>query len=76
MRLRIAPDLDAGERGDSQFAVPMLRVGPFALENQQVVVCDDCASLLGQSTLERFDLQTTQKDGLEVLSMRLRPAGP
>lgn len=59
-----------------QFAVPVLQVGPFALENQQVVVCDDCASLLGQSTLERFDLETTQKDGLEMLSMRLRPAGP
>jgi len=37
-----------------------------------VVVCEDCVALLGQTTLERFDLKTVRIDGLDVLSMSLR----
>lgn len=57
-----------------QFTVPTFQVGPYALESLPIVVCDNCAALLGQSTLERFDLKTRKANGLEVLSMSLREA--
>jgi len=55
-----------------QFTLPKLHVGPYILKNVKVVVCENCASLLGQTTLERFDLTTKNADGLEYLSMKLR----
>jgi tetratricopeptide (TPR) repeat protein len=55
-----------------QFVLPSLQVGPHTLQNIKVIVCDNCASLLGQTTLERFDLVTSKVDGVEFLSMKLR----
>jgi clan AA aspartic protease (TIGR02281 family) len=56
-----------------QFTAPVFQVGPHLLRDLQIVLCEDCASLLGQSALERFDMKTTSSDGLEILSMSLRP---
>jgi clan AA aspartic protease (TIGR02281 family) len=56
-----------------QFTIPRLQIGPYVLKNVPVVQCANCNSLLGQSTLERFDLATKKANGLEILSMRLRP---
>lgn len=58
------------------FTVPFLRIGPYALKDLQIVVCDNCESLLGQTTLERFDLKTIRADGLEILSMTPRAEHP
>ncbi|GEM_PF-1766877 len=55
-----------------QFVLPHLRLGPYSLTDVQVVVLDKCASLLGQTTLERFDLSTSRLEGLEVLTLKLR----
>lgn len=57
-----------------QFNVPTFQVGPYVLESLPIVVCDNCASLLGQSALERFDLETRKADGLEFLTMSMREA--
>jgi clan AA aspartic protease (TIGR02281 family) len=54
------------------FILPQLQVGPCILKNVQVVVCEHCTCLLGQSTLGRFDLTTNRAGGLEILSMKLR----
>jgi len=56
-----------------EFTLPQLQIGPHVLQNVTIVTCDHCASLLGQSTLERFDLKTAKVDGLEVMTMTLRP---
>jgi clan AA aspartic protease (TIGR02281 family) len=55
-----------------QSTIPWLQVGPYLLKDVIVVQCSDCQSLLGQSTLERFDLATTKTNGLEILSMKPR----
>ena len=55
-----------------QFVLAKLQVGPYSLINVHVVVCETCASLLGQTTLERFDLTTSKVDGVEFLTMKLR----
>ncbi|MCW7540457.1 retroviral-like aspartic protease family protein [Aquabacterium sp. A7-Y] len=49
-----------------------VRLGPFELKNVAAVVCEDCASLLGQSTLSRFDMASSRKQGVEFLSLTLR----
>ena len=56
-----------------QFTIPNLQIGPYILKDVPVVQCSNCNSLLGQSTLERFDLATRKANGLEILSMKLRP---
>ena len=55
-----------------QFHLAKLQVGPYSLKNVQVIVCETCASLLGQTTLERFDLTTSKIDGVEFLAMKPR----
>jgi len=55
-----------------QFTVPQLQIGPFVLKDITVVQCTNCDSLLGQSTLEHFDLATRKTNGLEILTMKLR----
>ena len=55
-----------------QFLLPRLQIGPYSLKSVQVVVCETCASLLGQTTLERFDLATSKVDGVDFLSLKLR----
>lgn len=59
-----------------EFVLPTLQVGPYALQDVKVVACEYCASLLGQTSLERFDLATSKTDGLDILTMTLRPAAP
>lgn len=54
--------------------LPSLRVGPFALDNVQAVVCDDCVLLLGQTTLSRFDLRSSRTQGVEFLTLARRAA--
>jgi clan AA aspartic protease (TIGR02281 family) len=54
--------------------LPSLRVGPFALENVQAVVCEGCVPLLGQATLSRFDLRSSRAQGVEFLTMVRRTA--
>lgn len=57
-----------------EFVLPNLQVGPYALKDIKVVTCENCESLLGQTSLERFDLKTAKTDGLDILTMTLRPA--
>ncbi len=52
-----------------QFIMENLQVGPYSLKNVPVVICENCAPLLGQTTLERFDLTTNEIDGVEFLTM-------
>lgn len=51
-----------------------MRLGPFDLKDVPAVICSDCMSLLGQSTLTRFDLQSARVQGVEFLTL-LRRAG-
>lgn len=44
-------------------------VGRFRLSNVSAMVCAGCASLLGQSTLSGFDLQSSKSGGMEFLTM-------
>lgn len=67
---------DGSEIQGLEYTLPTFRIGPHTLRDVRVVTCEDCAALLGQSTLERFDLKTTRRDGLEVMTMTLRPERP
>lgn len=51
-----------------------LQVGPYVLRQVKAMVCRDCAALLGQSTLSRFDMQSSKQQGVEFLSLHLRAA--
>lgn len=42
-------------------------IGWFRLTNVQALVCRDCSSLLGQSTLSGFDMQSSKVQGVESL---------
>jgi clan AA aspartic protease (TIGR02281 family) len=53
-------------------ALSAMRVGPFALENVPIVVCDGCVPLLGQATLSRFDLKSSRVQGVEFLTLARR----
>ena len=53
-------------------ALASMRIGPFALENVQVVVCEGCVPLLGQATLSRFDLKSSRVQGVEFLTLARR----
>ena len=53
-------------------ALASMRVGPFSLENVQVVVCEGCVPLLGQATLSRFDLKSSRVQGVEFLTLARR----
>lgn len=53
--------------------IETLQVGPFTLQQVHAVVCDACVTLLGQSTLSRFDLQSSRQQGVEFLTLSPRP---
>jgi clan AA aspartic protease (TIGR02281 family) len=53
-------------------ALVSMHVGPFTLENVQVVVCEGCVPLLGQATLSRFDLKSSRVQGVEFLTLARR----
>ena len=53
--------------------IPRLQVGPFVLKNVDVVVCENSSSLLGQTTLDRFDMATSRTEGVDFISLKLRP---
>lgn len=52
--------------------VETVKVGPFALNNVQIVVCQKCASLLGQNALSKFDLKSSVSQGVEYLTFERR----
>jgi predicted aspartyl protease len=52
--------------------IESLRIGPFELHDVPAVACDACASLLGQSTLSRFDLRSSRTQGVEFLTLAPR----
>lgn len=49
-----------------------VQLGPFELKDVAAVVCDGCESLLGQSTLVRFDLEAARQQGMDFLTLRQR----
>ena len=49
--------------------IDALRVGPYVLRQVKALSCRDCATLLGQSTLSKFDLQSSKVDGVEFLTL-------
>lgn len=58
----------------NQFVLDELKIGPYTLQKVTVVVCDSCTSLLGQTTLEHFDLATNIVEGVEFIFLTPRPA--
>jgi tetratricopeptide (TPR) repeat protein len=52
--------------------VDQLKVGPYTLKDENVIVCKGCVPLLGQSALKRFDLQSTKVQGVEFLTLAPR----
>lgn len=65
---------DGREITGREFTLPTLQLGPHVLTDVKIVTCGNCAALLGQSTLERFDLATRKAGGLDVLTMTPRAA--
>lgn len=63
---------DSVEHTGQKIVLDHLQLGPYSLHKITVIVCDSCFSLLGQTTLDRFDLKTNMIDGIEFLSMKLR----
>ena len=63
---------DGRELTAREFTLPTLQLGPHTLSDVKIVSCGNCAALLGQSTLERFDLKTSKVEGLDVLTMTPR----
>ncbi len=53
--------------------IEALWLGPFELKNVSVVTCSGCISLLGQSTLALFNMQSSKIQGVEFLTLVLRP---
>jgi clan AA aspartic protease (TIGR02281 family) len=46
-----------------------IQVGPHSLRNVRALVCESCASLLGNSALSSFDMQSFKIRGVEYLSL-------
>ena len=55
-----------------ELTLATVRVGPFELHDVKVLACRGCSLLLGQSTLARFDLNTSRTQGVEFISLRPR----
>lgn len=69
VKMRTADGRTIHARG---IVVSSVRLGPFELKDVAAVVCDGCEPLLGQSTLVRFDLQSTRHQGMDFLTLRQR----
>jgi clan AA aspartic protease (TIGR02281 family) len=54
-------------------SIESLMVGPFQLKNISAFVCKSCSFLLGQSVLAAFDMQSSKTQGVEFLTLALRP---
>lgn len=52
--------------------IDSLHVGPFALARVPAVVCEDCVALLGQATLNRFDLRSERVQGTGFIWLTAR----
>ena len=63
------------ESATQQIALDSLRVGPFELHDVPAVTCPQCVSLLGQSALTHFDLQSSRTQGVEFLTLKPRQGG-
>jgi clan AA aspartic protease (TIGR02281 family) len=49
-----------------------MKVGPYALNDVQVAICRRCISLLGQSTLSKFDLKSSKVNEVEFMTLSPR----
>jgi predicted aspartyl protease len=58
----------------SQITVESMNVGPFELHNMQIFICPQCASLLGQNALSKFNLKSSRNQGVEFLTLESRAA--
>jgi clan AA aspartic protease (TIGR02281 family) len=54
------------------FKLDVLHVGPYVLHDVEAVSCVGCQSLLGQSALSHFDLQSSRHQGVEFLTITPR----
>ena len=52
--------------------IEALHVGPFELSRVPAVVCADCVALLGQATLNRFDLRSERVEGTDFIWLTAR----
>ncbi len=57
-----------------QISVESMNVGPFELHNVQIFICPNCASLLGQNSLSKFNLKFSKNEGVEFLTFEPRAA--
>ncbi|HEY1772003.1 MAG TPA: aspartyl protease family protein [Gammaproteobacteria bacterium] len=67
--MRLADGRSVRGRG---VTVDAMKVGPFEVHDVQVVVCPGCQLLLGQAALSRFDLSSSQVQGVEFLTLTPR----
>jgi predicted aspartyl protease len=63
---------DGRVRTVRELTLATLSVGPYELRDVQVWACKGCVSLLGQSTLARFDMNATRVQGVEFMTLSLR----
>lgn len=73
--LRVMKLADGRRIATQQIALDSLRVGPFELHDVPAVTCPQCVSLLGQSALTHFDLQSSRTQGVEFLTLKPRQGG-
>ena len=73
--LRVMKLADGRRIATQQIAIDSLRVGPFELHDVPAVTCPQCVSLLGQSALTHFDLQSSRTQGVEFLTLKPRQGG-
>lgn len=57
-----------------QITVESMNVGPFELHSMQIFICPNCASLLGQNSLSKFNLKSSMNQGVEFLTFEPRAA--
>ncbi len=62
-----------GRRVSAQgISISTLSIGPYVLHDVPAVRCAHCISLLGQSSLSRFDLRSSRTQGVEFLTLTPR----
>lgn len=56
-----------------ELVVANMKVGTVELKDVAVVACKTCVLLLGQSTLAKFDMNTSKVNGIEFMTLMPRP---
>lgn len=56
----------------NQIKLSTFQFGPHVLQNVTAVVCESCASLVGQNVLNQFDLRTEKVNGVEFMYLTRR----